>query len=98
MIPLNLEKIMAKKAKYPWEIKKLTYTEWGKMDFDWSNQAKIDKWIPAYFFRYDNYHKGLKNNHIMKSTFGKKNLIEIEAEIERWYNINLGAYTEIEYE
>ena len=89
---------MAKRAKYPWEIKKLTYTEWGNMDFDWNNQAKIDKWIHAYFFRYENYHKGLENDHIMKSTFGRKTIIEIKAEIEKWYNINIGAYTKIEYE
>jgi len=89
---------MAKRAKYPWEIKNLTYTEWVKMDFDWNNHVKIDKWIPAYFFRYDNYQKGLENDHIMKSTFGRKKIIEIKEEIENWYNINIGAYTKIEYE
>ena len=57
---------MAKRAKFPWELKKLTYAEWGNLDFDWVNQSKINKWIPSYFFRYENYHKGLENEYIMK--------------------------------
>ncbi len=88
---------MVKRVRYPWEIKKLTYKEWSIINFDWDNQSKIDKWIPAYLFRYNNYQKGLKNKHILKSTFGRKTIIEIKEEIEMFYKICIGAYTKIEY-
>ena len=89
---------MAKRAKYPWETKKLTYTEWGRMDFDWNNHYTVTRTIPSYFFRYDNYLKGLKNEFVLKSTFGRKTQIEIIEEIQWWFDQCLGAYTQIEYE
>lgn len=89
---------MAHKAPLPWETREISYSEWGKMDFDWVNQYKLDHGIPSYFFRYDNYKKGLTNEHILKSTFGRKTIAEINLEIEKWFNINIGAYTRIEYD
>lgn len=89
---------MAKKAKYPWEIRKISYSEWGKMDFDWANQYKVDYTCESYFFRYDNYHKGLLNEHIMKSTFGKMSITDIKKEINNLFEKCIGAYTLIEYE
>tara|TARA_R110000851_G_scaffold330678_1_gene503772 strand:+ start:300 stop:569 length:270 start_codon:yes stop_codon:yes gene_type:complete len=89
---------MAKIAKFPSETKKYTYQEWGKMDFDWSNYYKLDESIHSYFFRYDNFIKGLENDHIIKSTFGKKHLLDIKDEIEWWFDKCIGAYNKIEYE
>jgi hypothetical protein len=86
------------KAKDPWEVKNLSYQEWGNMDFDWNNHAKVHKWIPAYFFRYNNYKKGLENEHIIKSTFGMKHEQHIQKEIQRWFSICVGAYSVIELE
>lgn len=85
------------KAKYPWEIKEISYSEWGKMEFDWCNFHKVNTCVPSYFFRYDNYIKGLKNKHITKSVFGTKSICSIEQEIEWWFNRCVGAYTAIEY-
>lgn len=68
------------------------------MDFDWSNQYKVYYSIPSYFFRLENYHEGLINEHIMKSTFGMKSHNEIIKEIIYWFNNCVGAYSEIEYD
>jgi len=89
---------MVKKAKYPWEVRKISYSEWGKMDFDWDNKNKVDNTVESYLFRYKNYQKGLKNEHIMKSTFGNKSIADIEIEINKWFEMCIGAYTLIEYE
>jgi len=83
------------KAKYPWEESKISYSEWNKLDFDWGNSYKITYTVPSYFFRYENYIKGLENDHIMKSTFGKKSIREIKDEINWWFKKCIGAYTEI---
>ncbi len=88
---------MVQKVQHPSEYRKVTYTEWGTLDWDWENQAKLDKWIAAYFFRYDNYYKGLTNKHIIKSVFGQKPEDEIKKEIDWWYNECIGAYTQIKY-
>lgn len=88
---------MAIKEKYPWEKHEIPYSEWGKMDFDWANEYKTSYNVPSYFFRYDNYLKGLKNHHVMKSTFGIKGIDDIEKEIDYWFKACIGAYTKIEY-
>ena len=84
-----------KKPK-PWEIRKYTYQEWGKMDFDWLNEHKLDQTIVCYFWRIENYEKGQKNEHILRSTFGMKTEYEIQQEIQYWFNASVGAYNEIE--
>jgi hypothetical protein len=89
---------VAKKAKFPWETKNYSYQELGKMDFDWGNYNKLQQIIESYFFRHDNFIKGLENDHIMKSTFGKKSMIGIKAEIQWWFDKCIGAYNTIEYE
>ena len=80
-----------------WELKKeITYNEWGKLDVDWGNEYKLKYTVFSYFFRYNNYNEGLKNEHILKSTFGRKSIIEIKQEIEWWYRECIGAYSDIE--
>lgn len=83
--------------KCPWEEKDITYQEWGRMNFDWSNYYKLKYSVPSYFFRLDNYMKGLKNKHIMKSTFGLKSNAEIKKEIDWWFERCIGAYCQIIY-
>lgn len=89
---------MAKKKKYPWEVNKISYSEWGRMDFDWLNHSKVHNTVQSYLFRYNNYHKGLTNDHIMKSTFGRMSHSGIKEELKKWYDRAIGAYTAIEYE
>lgn len=81
--------------KKPWEIKKFTYSEWAKMDYDWNNEYKVKHNVESYLFRYENFISGNVNSQIMKSTFGVKNNIEIRKEIEYWFDACIGAYSEI---
>ena len=83
-----------KKPK-PWGITKLTYQEWGNMKHDWVNETKLD-YVESYFFRYDNYIKGQKNDFILKSVFGRMDEIDIKKSINKWFNFCVGAYSEIE--
>ncbi len=82
------------KLKY-WELnpKKRNLTEWNDMPVDWVNESKLD-WVKSYFFRYDNYILGKKNMFILKSTFGNKSDIEIKEDINKWFSICVGAYSE----
>tara|TARA_R110000772_G_scaffold17946_3_gene50007 strand:+ start:151104 stop:151505 length:402 start_codon:yes stop_codon:yes gene_type:complete len=85
------------RKKYPWEEKEISYSEWGSMDFDWTNYYKVSFVVGCYQHRYNNYHKGLKNEHIMRSTFGRKEIWQIKAEINDWFTNSIGANNEIEY-
>lgn len=84
------------KALKPWEKRKISYQEWGKLDFDWENEYKLNYTVESYLFRFTNYHKGLKNPTILKSTFGKKSKEDILKEIDYWFNKCIGAYNQIE--
>jgi len=66
-------------------------------DLTWSNEYKLHYSVPSYLFRFENFNKGLKNEHIMKSTFGRKSLKEIKEEINYWFNNCIGAYNQIEF-
>ena len=85
-----------KKLKY-WENhpKKRNTKEWIDMPVDWLNEHKLGC-VNDYFFRYDNFIKGEVNEHIMKSTFGRKSKHEIEIEIYFWFDKCIGVYSEIE--
>jgi hypothetical protein len=88
---------MVIREKYPWEKSKISYSEWSKMKFDWTNYYKIEHSIPSYLFSYDNYIKGLENDHIMKSSFGNKSMKEIKDLINWWFERCIGAHTKIKY-
>ena len=75
----------------------ISYSDWSKLDVDWTNQSKLDNSIPSYFFHLNGYKKGLVNNHILKSVFGLKKKAEILEDIRWWFNNCRGAYNEIIY-
>ena len=82
-----------------WDLKDRDYSNtqiWGAMDVDWENEHKLNS-VFFYFFRFDNYQKGLENNHIMLSTFGIKSNIQILEEIEWWFNVCIGVYSDVEF-
>lgn len=81
---------------YPWDVKDLTYREFGSLNYDWLNSYKVSKTVQSYLFRYDGYNKGLTNEYIMKSTFGRLHISDILKEIDYWFNKCIGAYSEIE--
>jgi len=64
---------------------------------DWTNECKIMYTVESYLFRFNNYHKGLLNKHIMMSVFGAKDKNDIKKEINEWYDRCIGAYNEIEF-
>lgn len=84
-------------ASKPWETRTHTYIEWSKMDYDWKNHYKIEQTVVSYLWRYNNYLEGLKNPHIMKSTFGLKNDRDIKEEIAWWFNRCIGAHNTITF-
>jgi hypothetical protein len=90
------------KSKDPHIIKQMSFNDWFYNHSNnedngnyWKNQHKLSC-IESYFFRYDNYLKGLKNPHILKSTFGIKSIDDIEKEINYWFDKCVGAYSYIE--
>ena len=83
------------KAQKPWEIKKLTYQEWGQNKHDWENEYKLMYSVESYFFRYDNFIKGNESDVILRSVFGNKNYEDIVKDIKYWFNKCIGAYNVI---
>ena len=75
---------------------KMNTKDWLKKhkDIDWDNEAKLNKSVQSYFFRYDNYqeYKTTKNEFIKKSVFGLISDLEIEKQIKWWFNTCTGAY------
>lgn len=86
------------RKKKPWEEREISYSEWGRMDYDWANEYKVCYNVESYFFRYDNYmkYKETGNEHIKKSTFGVKHDFDIQKEIDKWFDACIGAYCEID--
>lgn len=86
------------KANKPWQnLKKPINTkEWNNLNVDWGNEYKLTYTVESYLFRFVNYKKGLDNSHILKSTFGKKSIRDIEKEIAYWFLKCIGAYNEID--
>ena len=93
-----MKKLIVKNCRKPkpWETRDFNYQEWGKMEYDWTNESKINNSVRCYFFEYDNFIKGKKNEHILKSTFGRKSVFEIEYSISLWFKKCIGAYNEIQ--
>jgi hypothetical protein len=63
----------------------------------WRNQYRLTYTVESYLWRYNNYKKYLddKNEFIFKSTFGKADIRDVEAELKWWYNKCVGANNEI---
>lgn len=78
-----------------WETKDVSYSDWSKLNVDWRNESKLENSIPAYFFCYDNFNTN--NKYIIKSVFGTKSDIDIIEDINKWFNICIGAYNEIDF-
>ena len=74
--------------------KKRNTKEWCEMPIDWLNEHKLGS-VDCYFFRYDNLIKGKENNFILKSVFGRRSNEEINEEINWWYSMCIGVYSEI---
>ena len=79
--------------KYP---KKRDTYEWKLMSVDWLNECRLD-YVETYFRLLENFEAGLKNEHIMLSTFGRKPIRLIKEYIQVWFNDCVGTYSEIEF-
>ena len=77
--------------------KKWTTQEWNALYVDWRNESKLDA-VDSYFFRFDNLSRGRENKFIRLSVFGRKTITEIEQEINWWFYLCLGTYSEIDIE
>ena len=66
------------------------------MPVDCKNESKLSA-VESYLFRYDGLKKGLSNEVILRSIFGRKAIGEIEKELIWWYDRCVGVYSEIEY-
>lgn len=83
----------------PWNYRGISFNEWFYGDYPdkkeyWSDLAN-NKTVRGYLWRYENYKKGLDNEHIMKSTFGKTSKTSIKEELDWWFDRCLGAKNKI---
>jgi hypothetical protein len=83
----------------PWKHLGVSFNEWfydKTIDKNWYwAQESNSRTCENYLWRLDNYIKGQSNEHILKSTFGKTNHIEIQKQLDWWFKRCLGANTKI---